>query len=280
MIAMPRAIVVAHLRRNPRDLLQLRSQVLPVVFAAGGLVIKTIELRVQNGALELAETIVPADLAMLIPLAAGTSPAVVNRANPHSKLVIVCHNDATLAARQVLARLEREAAQVPQRAHASPLVCCTMRMGRVLDDREPPPFGDLKDVVHAGREAAQVDGDYRPSPFRNRRLNGCRVYVESVGVDVHEYGDSVGFDHSRGCSQKRIGRHDNFVAGTDIRSQQRYSQRHGTAGHGYGMPGLVILGKPRLKTRALVPCKRPQLPLRSAVSRDCSSFSSNMGHEG
>ena len=83
-------------------------QILAVRVARPGLLFETIELCVEHRALKFAQPVVARDDVMLVPDASGDAAAVLNRAARRGQPVVVGGDDAALARREILARLEGE----------------------------------------------------------------------------------------------------------------------------------------------------------------------------
>ena len=140
------------------------------------------------------------------------------------ELRVVGDEDAALPARQVLARLEREAARVRDGAHRLALVRRAVGLRRVLDDDEVVLPGDLQHLVEIAGVAVDVDGHEGPRARGEGRLDGAHVDVAVLRVDVDEHGDGADLHHREGGRHERVGGDDDFVALAHAQRRQRHRE--------------------------------------------------------
>src|SRR5579862_605345 len=85
---------------------------------------------------------------------------VAKHPNPVGSLRVICSNNSTLAAgAQVLAGIEAETAEVPQRTSANALVLSSMRLGGIFDDGQRVLFRNRQDRIHFCRMAIEMHRD-------------------------------------------------------------------------------------------------------------------------
>ena len=121
VVAVPRAVRRTHLRVEAGHCPNAGRQIPSIRLARPGLLLETIELAVQHGALKLAQAVVARDHVVLVPDAARHAAAVLDRATRRGQRLVVGRDDAAFAGGQVLARLEGERGQVADRARGTAL---------------------------------------------------------------------------------------------------------------------------------------------------------------
>ena len=97
-------------------------------------------------------------------------------------------DDAALAGRDLLVRVEGEDGEVAVRAERPALVLRAERFARVLDEDEAVAVGDGQQLVELAGVAEDVDGDDRARAVGDSSLDGSRIEVQRVRVDVGEDG--------------------------------------------------------------------------------------------
>jgi len=183
----------------------------------------------ENSRLKRVETEVAADVFVHI----GAALAVVAEDFEQLRLfgIVAGHHSAVAEAAEVLAREEREAAVVADRADAAALVLRTDRLAGVFDDDEVVLFGDRHDRVHIGGLAEEVDRNDRLGARRHFFLDLRRIDVVGRRVDVGEDRRRADPDDCADRRKEGEGRGDDFIAGPDPFDHQRDDERVGTAGH-------------------------------------------------
>ena len=68
-------------------------------------------------------------------------------------------------------------------------------------------------------------------PFGENSRQSFLIKVLRDGVDVCDNRRCPAADHSRGCCYKGSGRHNNFIAGSNLQSGYRQFQRSRTVGN-------------------------------------------------
>src|SRR2546426_5441782 len=142
MITVPRTFSRTLLWMQSGNLADQASEILPVAVARFSLLGQSIELAIQDRTLKFAESIVARNDVVLVPNAARNAPAVLNRTARLGQRVVVRRNDAAFARRQVLARLKRERAEMPNRTGRPIPITCPVRVGCVLDNDQLVLPGD------------------------------------------------------------------------------------------------------------------------------------------
>ena len=100
-------------------------------------------------------------------------PVVPVEAEPVGQGVVVRRGEAALAGHQVLGGVQAEHRR-PELACAPAVVRRAVRLGGVLDDRDPVALRDLHQRIHVRHQAVQVDRHDRLGAGRDRRLDSGR----------------------------------------------------------------------------------------------------------
>src|SRR5262249_31340099 len=111
---------------------------------------------------------------------------IAQASNKTGEIVTTRRDDAALTGGHYLARIERETADVADRADRPASVTGPDRTGCILDDCEVVAPCDPSDLVHLRSEAEQMDCDDSPGARRDRRCDCRRIKVVGVKIDVHE----------------------------------------------------------------------------------------------
>ncbi len=151
-----------------------RSKIRVLAARSLGLALELRELAEQEGGVELAQAVVAAER-VVASLGILGPAAIDDRHDPLGEVVVIGQERPTLAGGQDLRALVAERAERPDAPGASPVPGLAVAVGAVLDDRQSVPLGDRHDPVHVGHDLAEVDRDDRPSPGRDRRLDGVRI---------------------------------------------------------------------------------------------------------
>jgi hypothetical protein len=160
---------------------------------------------------------------------------------------IVGGDEAGVAERvEILERMGREAAEVPERAALAPLEHRSDRLGGVLDNEHPVTLGDVHNPVHAADAAGEMHRHDRARARRHRALDRRRIDV-LIGQHVDEHRARAEVDDHRGRGDERIRRRDHLVAGTDARHFEREKQRVGAGVERDRLAGAAVFGQPRLE---------------------------------
>ena len=172
------------------------------------------------------------------------------------KRIAVGIEQAAFAAGQILAAIEAERRHVAKGAGLLALIQRSVRLTRVFDHRQFVFFGNGVDFVHIRRLPVEMHRDNGLRAFRNLALNLGGIDAKSVGIDVHEYGDSVLLQDRQGAGDERQGGCDHLIAGTDAGRGHRDVQRRRSAIGGDAMLRSHVVGPFVLETLDL-PRKRP-----------------------
>ena len=132
---------------------------------------------------------------------------------------------------EVLARMEAEASDVPDRSCPAAADGRAMSLGGILDHVEAVPTGLAEEGLHGGRLAVEVHGEQGSGARRDGRRH--------LGF-VDEERRRIGIDQDRRGPRELDGRHggvegvgvrDHLVAGTDAQHQQGHDQGVRTGVH-------------------------------------------------
>ena len=126
-------------------------------------------------------------------------------------------------------------------------------MRGVLDDHEAIALGNVGEEVHLARDARIMHDADGARARRDCTLYQRLVEVQRVGPDVHEHGGRATQHERIRRGDERVGRHDDFVPGPDVREHGRHFQRR---------RARVAEQRPPAPDRLLQPfttlrCKRP-----------------------
>jgi hypothetical protein len=147
--------------------------------------------------------------------------------DPPGERVVVGHDESALAGRDVLALLEAEAADRPQRAHEPSGALGEERLGAVLDHRDALAVGERRDRRHVHRVAEQVGDDDPARALGEAVLDGLRGDVERDRVDVREDRDRTLVEDGREGAHVRDRRRDELVARLGVDRGDRRVHRRG-----------------------------------------------------
>src|SRR5262249_5814190 len=164
---------------------------------------------------------------------------------------------SALAGRDLLVRVERQRRWVPVRAERAPFVARTERLAGVFDEREPVPVADRPQLVELTGIPEDVDGHDRARPRPHRGLDGGRIEVERVGVDVGEDRGCPHVDRAVGRGDERVGRGDYLVAGSDAGEAHAEVQARRAGRHGRAVRRADGLGEELLEPRPDGPEREP-----------------------
>ena len=145
---------------------------------------------------------------------------------------VIAQQDAPLAARQRLRRLQAERREVPERAHAPALVEGARRLRAVFDQAQVVAPRDVEEAVQVGRSAEQVYDDDRLRPLGDPLLDRPRIEREGLLFDVGEDRDRRALEHAAQGRPPREGRDDHLVPRLHARTVHRQHERCGTAVRG------------------------------------------------
>jgi hypothetical protein len=170
-----------------------------------------------------------------------------------SKVAPVRRDQAALAGRQVLRRVEREAGRVRQAAQLAAAVRALERMGRVLDDRH----AERPERLELARLSGQVDGDDRLRPRSDR-------FRHLVRIDVEVRVSDIGEDRRRAAVDDHVRRRgpgdragDHLVAGPNPERDERQVQRRGSGGDSEHVLGFQVFAQAPLELRRAGPGGQP-----------------------
>ena len=132
-------------------------------------------------------------------------------------------------------------------ADRPPAVLGAERLARVLDDRQTVPLGDCLELRELRRVAEDVHGQDRFRPRRDRGLDGGRIEVEGVRVDVRENRSGTLVERAVRRGDEGEGRRHHFVPGLDPGESHAEVETGGPARDGGDVRRLDALGERRLE---------------------------------
>ena len=178
---------------------------------------KLLELADPDRRADVVDAVVEAEPRVLEP-AAAVGATLVAKALEQAPLVLgVGRDDAALAGRDLLVRIEGEHRGGTVGANGRAAIAGAERFAGVLDERQPVPLGERAQRLELTRVAEDVDGDDRLRPRRDRRVDGCGVEVERARVDVCEDRCRPLVDRAVRARRERERRRDRLVPGLEPR---------------------------------------------------------------
>src|SRR5688500_3362726 len=135
---------------------------------------------------------------MVTPTLSATTCAahVVERVGALKDLQVVCGKRAAFTARQILRRLKTESCRVADRAYATEIMDCPVRLRGVLEQNERMTFRDIAQGSHVARLAKQVHGHDRARLTGNDRLlDPLRIEQVCLWIDVNERHAKLTIEH-------------------------------------------------------------------------------------
>ncbi|GCC47817.1 hypothetical protein chiPu_0032176, partial [Chiloscyllium punctatum] len=152
---------------------------------------------------------------------------VALRSHAFREVIAVGGHGAALSRRHRLARVERKATDVADRANRLALVGRADRARRILDHRDTARLCNRLDLIHRSGETEQVDRNDRLRARRDRGLQPFRSDIEGRQIDVDEDGFCADiFRGVRACHPGE-GRDNHLVARPKVQGQGRQMQRRG-----------------------------------------------------
>ena len=150
---------------------------------------------------------------------------VAEEPEPLRERRVVRHAHASLAGRDDLVAIEREAADRAERADAATPALGSVRLRGVLEHGETVPVRDRHDRIHVARMAVQVDRDDGARPGGDPRFEACRIELPGLGIRVREHGRGRAIVNDVRGGHEGQARNDHLVARTDPRGHQRQVER-------------------------------------------------------
>ena len=147
--------------------------------------------------------------------AVGPEGHVAVGADPLGQCVVVGDDHPALTGRDDLVRVEAEAADVAEAARAPVANGGAVRLGRILDHREPVPLRNRAERVHIDRVPVDVHRHHSAGARRDPALDLVRVHAPGARVAVHEHGDEPRLDHGERAADDREARDDHLAAGLE-----------------------------------------------------------------
>jgi hypothetical protein len=177
----------------------------------------------QNGSLDSIHPAVPSNHRMLM---LADLAVVPKDPNFFLQRRITSHNRPGLTERsKILSGIEAKTARIAEASHSSPFVFGAVSLTSVLDNIQIVFTCDLKDRVHFGWLAKDVDWNNRFRPNGNR-IHDCG-WIHRVGVlidiDEHRLGATIG-DCLR-SGDERVRDRDHLVAWSDTQRQKTQPKR-------------------------------------------------------
>ena len=171
-------------------------------------------------------------------------PALVDDAAQLAGDVLVVGRDrAALAGRQLLVRVEAVDRGIAVGADSGAVDAGAQRLAGVLNDRHAGRRGDLVDPPDLARVAEDVHRKDRPRARCDRGLDGRRIEVQRLRVDVGEHRGGVLEQRRVGGCDEREPRGHHLVAGADVQPRQAGVQPGRAAGAGDGEPAACGRGE-------------------------------------
>ena len=157
------------------------------------------------------------------------------------------HGAAVAEGAEVLRRVEAEGGRVGDRAGTRSAVLGADRLGSILDHLEIVRAGKREDPIEIRALAVEVDGEDRPRPLGQQRLE--ILGIERVGrlVDVREHGPRAGRLDARDRGDAGVRGRDHLVPLTDTDGLQRDRDRVGPGRDADSMSRPAVVGERALE---------------------------------
>ena len=198
------------------------------------------ELDVEHGRLERIQAAVDADARMVV---ARTHAVAAEQPQAVGQIVGLRGQHAAVAGpAEVLRRIEAEAADGADGAHAAAVDLRADRLGGVFHDRDAPRPGDLGQGHGVDRLAEQVDGDDGLRGRRDQRGNVLRVDIERLRIDVGKDRPRAQPRDRAGRGEKREAGQDHLVARGNVQGHQGQQQGVAARGAADGVLCLAVAG--------------------------------------
>ncbi len=180
--------------------------------------VKPLQLGDSERGREIVETVVVAEPNVLEP-AAGVRATLVGEALEQAPILFRRDRDrTTLPGRHLLVGVEGEDRPMIEGAERTAPVLGAERLTGILDEGERVPRGDLAERSELAGIAEDIDGDNGLRARSDCRLDGRRVQVQGVRIDVHEDRPRTFVEDAVRRSDKRERRRDRLVPGAETRS--------------------------------------------------------------
>src|SRR6266511_3286140 len=211
-------VVVRERRLHLEALEQLRVAVRDLC-ASGEDPVELLELPDPERGGHVVEAVVVTEAPVQEPRA-RLEPSLVAQRREQLVLALVVRRDgAALTRRDLLVRIEREHRRVAVRPDGPPFVPRSERLARVLDERETVLAAELQQRIELARVAEDVDCDDRLRPLGDGSLDGGRIEVVRVWIDVREHRCGALVDRAVRRRDERERRRDHLVARAGLGEQ-------------------------------------------------------------
>ena len=146
---------------------------------------------------------------------------IAHRTHSVCNFFIVRHNTAAITqCTQIFSRIEAKRGRVTKSSNSASFITSSMRLSSVFHQFQMVAFCNFHNGIHIGRTSLQVYSNNRFGPFCNFLLNPCRVDVVSFQDWLHKNRACATVAHSQRCCNKRIARHNYFIAFSNAKGTQ------------------------------------------------------------
>jgi hypothetical protein len=157
--------------------------------------------------------------------------------------------DASLAGRDRLLRLQTEAGDVSERPGQASLTGRAVSVGAVLDHAKAGALREGEGRGHVADASVLVRDDDRPGAIGQPALRICDVDVSGILLDITEHGYESDVKHRQDGRQVRVGRRKHLVARLEIEREVRGVERRGARAGREGIRHAVEAGELVLEER-------------------------------
>ena len=143
---------------------------------------------------------------------------------------------------EVLARIERERARLPEGAGQDAVLGREVALGAVLEDAQPVRLGEVDQGGDGGGMSVEVNGDHRLGARRDRLGRRHRVHARGHRIDVHEHRSRPRAHHAGRGGDEGERRDENLVLRAQPHRLEAQLQGGGAALHRDGVRHAEGLG--------------------------------------
>jgi hypothetical protein len=190
---------------------------------------KVLQLHTEDGGLESIEPAVHPFHVMVV----FFNPSVVREHSCPDRPFVVAGDDrpAVSIGAQVLAGIETEATDIPDRTDSPAFVHGAMGLGRIFHNLQTVLRSDFQNGIHVGRLPVKVNRKDGLRPGGNFFFYFRHIDVVGSGVDVYKDYFGPGHGHGFGGGDETVRHRDHLVPCSDPQGLQREKKRIGSVAH-------------------------------------------------
>ena len=173
------------------------------------------------------------------------TPVVPQPRHPVEQVRSIRDDHAAFTGCHCLRSVETEDTDLAQRSCGHAMPCRADGLSSVFNYRNAGRCG--ADSVHVRNTAVKVHRDDRLGSWTNALFEGVRRDAPSIGLDIGEHRGGAGVHDWRGAGDPGRLRHDDFVTGTDVKSEHCQMQPRSSVWYGRRMINAEVTGEIRLE---------------------------------